>query len=353
MVALLVRPAVCHVKAAELLVRVGDPSHALPASVHEREKVFLTPAGDVRSRVYSPIGKSLAPTVVLVQGMHRLGIEEPRLQRFARSLAHVGVEVVTPEVRELSEYRLEAHATDTVGAVASALSSEGKHSVGIMGMSFGGGIALLAASDARFADRVSFVVAIGAHDDLSRITRFFMTEEIRDPDGRVFPVKPHAYGAMVVVRSHIEKFFPPGDAELAGEALKFQLWEQPVAAREVASKLSESSKAKLERILSGDFTQVKHTVLALLDTEKASIEKLSPSGHLRGLRATAFLLHGEKDSVVPASETMHLAREIPPNRLGSVVVTSAIRHVEIEGTPTLVQKLELVHWMGAVLGSAG
>jgi hypothetical protein len=74
------------------------------------------------------------------------------------------------------------------------------------------------------------------------------------------------------------------------------------------------------------------------------------------LRATAILPQGEKDSVVPPRETMHLAREIPPERLGGVVVSGAIRHVEIEGAPTLVKTLELVHCvhgMGALLGSAG
>jgi 2-oxoglutarate dehydrogenase E1 component len=88
-----------------------------------------------------------------------------------------------------------------------------------MGMSFGGGIALLTAADPRFAERVSFVVAVGAHDDLPRVTRFFMTQEIKDPDGKVFPVKPHAYGAMVVVRSHVDRFFPPGDAAIAGQGV--------------------------------------------------------------------------------------------------------------------------------------
>lgn len=353
MLVILARPAMDHVKAAELLVRFADPSKAAPATVSEREEVLATPGGGVRARFYAPAGRDSAPVVVLVQGMHRKGIDEPRLQRFARSVSDVGYEVVTPEVRDLSDYRIDTRSIDTVGATVDALSRGGKRKVGVMGMSFGGGIALLTAADPRFAERVSFVVAVGAHDDLPRVTRFFMTQEIKDPDGKVFPVKPHAYGAMVVVRSHVDRFFPPGDAAIAGEAMKLQLWEDPAGARELAKKLPPASKAKLDKMLDGDFSEVKEEVLSMIEVEQESMKKVSPAGHMGGLRAPAFLLHGEKDTVVPASETMFLAREIPEGRLGGVVVSSAIRHVEIEGEPTLAQKWELVHWMGEVLGTAG
>jgi len=353
MIVILARPTIDHVKAAELLVRFGDPSRAAPTSLVEREAPIPTPSGPVRARFYAPANKTSAPVVVLVQGMHRKGIDEPRLQRFARSVADVGYEVVTPEVRDLSDYRIDPRSIDTVGAAVNELSMGGKRKVGVMGMSFGGGIALLTAADPRFAERVGFVVAVGAHDDLPRVTRFFMTQEIKDPDGNVYPVKPHAYGAMVVVRSHVDRFFPPGDAEIAGEAMKLQLWEDPAAARELAKKLPPASKAKLEKMLDGDFSEVKDQVLAMIEVEKDSMERVSPARHMNGLRAPAFLLHGAKDTVVPASETMHLAREIPEGRLGGVVVSPAIRHVEIEGEPTLAQKWELVHWMGEVLGSAG
>ena len=43
-------------------------------------------------------------------------------------------------------------------------------------MSFAGGLSLLAAADPRFAEDVGFVVAVGAHHDLARVSRFFATD---------------------------------------------------------------------------------------------------------------------------------------------------------------------------------
>jgi hypothetical protein len=55
--------------------------------------------------------------------------------------------------------------------------------------------------------------------------------------------------------------------------------------------------------------------------------------------------------VIPASETLSLAKAIPPARLRSALVTPAIQHVELTG-PTAMDKWDLVHFMGQVLEDA-
>src|SRR5206468_535916 len=102
--------------------------------------------------------------------VHRLGIDEPRLVRFARSIASTGAVVLTPELHDLADYRIEARSVAVLGASAHALRGRmANHRVGLMGMSFAGGLCLLAAAGGPYADDVGFVVAIGAHDDLGRV----------------------------------------------------------------------------------------------------------------------------------------------------------------------------------------
>ena len=132
-----------------------------------------------RHRSYLPRGVARPPGLVLVHGIHRLAVDEPRLVRFARALAESGVAVLTPEVRELADYRVDARSIDTIGAAAHALRSKLSRKVGVMGMSFAGGCLCLPPCDSRFEADIGMVIAVGAHDDAARVARFFCDEPHR------------------------------------------------------------------------------------------------------------------------------------------------------------------------------
>jgi pimeloyl-ACP methyl ester carboxylesterase len=350
LVVILVRPASHHARAASLLVSFSDTT-TKPELVEES---FTFSRGDemVPARLYRPTGVANAPGVVLVHGVHRGGIDEVRLQRFARALANVGVVVMTPAVKELSDYKVAPRSIDTVGAAVETLRARlGTERVGVMGMSFGGGISLLAAADERFADHVSFVVAVGAHDDLSRVSRFFVNDEIPEPAGTTKKLHAHGYGVMVLVYSHIEDFFPAEDVPGARDALRLWLWEQRDEARKTAATLTPASRAKVEGLFDTGVGAMKPELLAEIDSHKEEMARVSPHGHLGSIRANVYLLHGEGDTVIPATETLWLATDVPPARLKSALVSPAIEHVELK-SPSAADKWALVHFMGQVIGEA-
>src|SRR5262249_28155246 len=155
---------------------------------------------------YLPQGAADAPGIVLAHGVHHLGIDEPRLVRFARTIAKAGVVVLTPDIQELRDYHVDPRSIDTIGFAARALKDEvHRPNVGLMGMSFAGGLSLLAAADPRFSGDIGYVVAVGAHDDLERVSRFFATGHIEDPDGHPSPLAPHEYGPLVLVYDHVDR----------------------------------------------------------------------------------------------------------------------------------------------------
>ena len=64
-----------------------------------------TPEGNIRARIFTPAATS-GDAVLLVSGVHPDGIDEVRLVALAGDLAGTGVNVVTPEIPDLQQFRL-------------------------------------------------------------------------------------------------------------------------------------------------------------------------------------------------------------------------------------------------------
>jgi pimeloyl-ACP methyl ester carboxylesterase len=329
-----------HVRAATVLSHLASDA---PAEVDE----VLVPGG----RIYKPRGVEHPPGLVLVHGVHHLGFEEPRLKRFSRTLAGAGLEVFTPQVDELADYRVDPASIETIGKAVLQHAHGGR--VGLMGLSFAGGLSLVAASDPRFAPHVAYVVAVGAHDDLERVSRFFALDEVTLPDGTKQTLRAHEYGLLVLARSHVADLFAPEDQEPAREALKLWLWEDRDGARAKLTQLSEPGQQRLDALLKHDTAGLKDELVKCIENDRATSQAVSPSAHLSGLQSPALLLHGAGDNVIPPSETLWLAKHVPPSQLEDALVSPALQHVELEGEPGWGDKWRLIHFVALLLARAG
>jgi pimeloyl-ACP methyl ester carboxylesterase len=222
-----------------------------------------------------------------------------------------------------------------------------------MGMSFAGGLSLITAADPRYADDIGMVVAVGAHHDLGRVSRFFATSRVELPDGSSEALAAHDYGALVLVYGHIEGFFAKEDAEAAREALRLWLWEQPDRAREAAKALSPEGRGRMDALFDRRVDAIAQDLITQIGLRGSEMALVSPSGQLSGIKARTFLLHGAGDTVIPASETLWLASEVPAEALEEALVSKAVAHVELDGAPPFTEKLALVRFMTRVLEVAG
>jgi pimeloyl-ACP methyl ester carboxylesterase len=261
------------------------------------------------------------------------------------------VRVLTPEVRELADYRVDPGSIDTIGQAARLLRKDvlPNRAVGVMGMSFSGGLALLAAAAPTFREAIDFVVAVGAHDDLERVSRFFATNAIARPDGTELAMQAHDYGPLVLVYSHIEDFFPAEDVDVARDALRAWLWDRQDEARLKLVALSEPSRAMMGRLFDHRIDSIAPALLREIDKTRAAMALVSPHGHLGSVRAAVYLLHGAGDTVIPPSETQWLARDLPPGVLRRVLISPAIGHVELGGDPSMVDEWGVIDFLAAVL----
>ena len=348
---LAISPVTSHVRAASLLAHFAATAPRAIA-VDESFTEAGPAASDFRARWYLPRGVRDAPGLLLVHGVHHLGVDEPRLVRFARALAESGILVMTPEIRELADYHVDPRSIATIGEAARRLRERTVRPVGVMGMSFAGGLSLLAAADARYAPDIAFVVAVGAHDDLGRVSRFFATGSIARPDGAPLTMRAHDYGPMVLVYSHVEDFFAEGDVPFARSALRAWLWEDRDAARAHAASMSPEGRAKIGLLFGGHVDAIAPELLEVIARRGMEMGPVSPRGRLGSIHVPVYLLHGAGDSVIPPTETLWLAREVPHAELRDVLVSPALVHVELDGAPTLVDRWSLVHFMADVLDEA-
>jgi pimeloyl-ACP methyl ester carboxylesterase len=305
--------------------------------------------GSSHFRWYLPRGIAEPPGLVVVHGIHRLAVDEPRLVRFARALASNGVAVLTPDVRELADYRVDARSIETIGAAAHALGAKLTRKVGVMGMSFAGGLSLLAARDPRFRSDIGMVVAVGAHEDAARVARFFATSRIARPDGSDASLGAHGYGVLVFAYAHAERFFPLEDLPIARQALASWLAEERDAARALALGSTPPSRELLERLFDHRLDQMTETFLGVVAADTETLTAVSPHGRLQDLDVPIFLLHGAGDTVIPPSETEWLAQSVPAAALRDVLISRALVHVEPGGQPTWHEQWELLHFVADVL----
>ncbi len=343
-----------HLRAVGLLLRIENPANphwiarwtASPVEETLTEVPIL--GGTIRARLYVPKSNPDAPGMVIVHGLHHLGIDEPRLVAFSRAISASGIRVLTPELLSLTDYKVDHASVDLIGDSARFLSRMAGKKVGMLGLSFAGGLSLIAAADPRYAPYVSFVLAMGAHDDLERVCRFLVTNRIQRPDGSVLEMKAHEYGALILIYSHVEDFFPTQDVSAAHEALRLLLWEKPEESKKITEGLSPESRKKMDLLYDHHQDELAGEIEASITRHRADMVPVSPHGRIGGLHVPVLLLHGSDDSVVPPSELLWLKQDVPRQQLRASLISPIFTHVDMRSRPALSDTLQLVQFMAQI-----
>lgn len=337
---------------AEAATPVDDQGLAWPAKylVVSEVTTLSTRFGLIQARLYRPDGLSDAPALVLVHGIHKDGMDEARLKTFAQSLAATGLLVLTPQVPSLADYRIEKSAVEVIGWSAQTLQRRIHRRVGVLGLSFAGGLCLVAAADRRFAPSIGYVVAVGAHDDLERVAHFLLTNEIPTPDGKTRWLRADPYGVLLLAYEHAAGLFAPADVALGRAALRYWLWGEPDKARHQAERLSPAGKSTLESLLTGNQAALLPALRRQLAQARATMRSVSPHAVLAKVRCPVFLVHGTDDAVVPCSETEWLAQGLGGRC--RVLISPAVGHVEVTPDAPPAEKLKVARFLGEFLAMA-
>jgi dienelactone hydrolase len=328
---------------------IGNVSRWAARNVSQSIELVPVRSSEVRARVFRPDG---TPTraALLVSGVHPDGIDEPRLISLANELAASGVVVVTPEIDDLLHYRLTARVTDTIEDVARWMTSHpdlfGSRRIGLIGVSFSGGLSVVAAGRPALRDRVAFVLSFGGHGDLPRVLHYLCT-------GEGSPHRPHDYALAVVLHQAADLAVPPEQVA----ALR-----QGVEAFLVASALNRTEPAKAQQLLEDLRSMPMHMpepsatfmkdlnardVAALGKRLVPYLPQLGQDPALSPERSPApaapvYLLHGIDDNVIPASESEHLAEHLRATTPVHQLIGGFLTHVDVSGRPGVKDTWDMI-----------
>jgi dienelactone hydrolase len=363
-----------YVRATSLIVRIAGLERQHPTiaaletvTVAERKQQVPSRFGPLRARVYTPdLGARRA--VLLTPGVNALGIDEPRLVAFARHLAASGLLVVTPELPDLSRYLITARSTDMIEDAALWLSDRtdltAGQRIGVMGISFAGGLSTVAAGRPSLKGRLAFVFSFGGHANFQRVVRYLCSGiEPPPPPGYGLPKTPapHDYSVAIVALDLAPRLVPPEQVEpLRTGILTFlhashlALFDQKGAAAEfkdaVAQEASMPDPARmyLHLVNTRNVPELGPKLLPFI-ADLGDDPALSPD-RSPAPGAPVFLIHGMEDNVVPAAETAILAEHLRSHTTVRVLITPLISHAEVDRPATSREVWDLIGFWKDMLG---
>jgi hypothetical protein len=325
-------------------------------------------------------------TILLVTGLHPAGIDEPRLMRLARELSASGVAVVTPEIPELQRFAITPLITDAIEQSAAWVASQATLApdgrIGLIGVSFSGGLSMVAAGRPGLRDRLAFVLTFGGHADLPRVLRYLCTGveppppdsasvlrriglqprgEVAARDPFTQPPPPHDYGVAVILLGVADQLVPAAQAPRLREAVRRFLMASALdredkasaaaefaALREVAKTLPEPSATLLRYVNERDVVHLGARLLPYvgllaghpaLSAERTNDKPVAP----------VFLLHGIQDNVIPAAESAHLAAALRGMTPARLLLTDLISHADADQPARVGSVLALASFWGDLL----
>ena len=365
------------IRAADLK---GPPATlaAWGASRVSKDAVISVPTrtGAVPARFYRP-GGTIRRTILLMPGVHRDGIEEARLVGLAEDLAATGFGVLTIAAPDLQKFKITPQVTDVIEDAVIWASQQPQYApdgkVGLFGISFSGGLSVVAAGRASIRDRVAFVLSFGGHGDLARVMHYLCSGEVLGDLERakrssavvgadqvgVHP--PHDYGVAVVLLSLADRVVPADQVAalsrgidgfllasslaLTDQARALQVFEEMKA---YAGTLPEPSRTLMTYVNDRAVDKLGPILLPIADALKdhpgmpaLSAERAAPP------LAPVLLLHGVDDNVIPSVETVLLAEHLKGKADVTGLLSGLITHAEVNRTPSLTEVWRLAQfWRG-------
>jgi pimeloyl-ACP methyl ester carboxylesterase len=276
----------------------------------ERERVEV--AGVTVDR-YTP-SRGSRP-ILLVPGATPRGLDDTRAIRTATALARTGRQVLVPDL-DLYEEDFGREDVDRIVAVGTALADGSDDGlVTIVGFSYGGSFALLAAAEDPLRGRIAKIATFGSYWDMAGVAQAAATG-VSLVDGATvpWPADPRAEGIFV------EQVLA-----LTAPALREDL-TAALAGETDADELDPDLTALHDLVTHDDPTRTAGIVAALPAEARARLAALSPSSVADRITAPVVVLHDVADPAVPYGEALRIARDLPAARVHTVEL---FEHVDL------------------------
>ena len=301
-------PVAIHVKVVLLLADAlpqipAKPLEALSAEPRHEQVRLESPDSQIFGDMFRPAAAAGCgwprPGLILALGVRLAEKDRPVLFRFAGTMARLGFVVLWPRRAELEAGASLPELPETFVAgvrYLESLDAVAGDRISMLGFSVGASTALVAASDARIADRVRAVIFFGGYYDILDYVVSLAT-------------------ATMALDDRIEPWQP--DEEAVGHTRALLEAEGLEGVRQIfEARTREEAQAWLD---------------ATPHAELEQLRRLSPAAHAHHLGARVFILHDRADRFVPYVGSVKLRRALPAEQVGAFALTGLFEHAQPKG----------------------
>jgi dienelactone hydrolase len=289
-----------------------EPLALAPAPRHEVVE-YTPPGGEVlpadlwlpaTASADNPVG-----AVVFVSGVNSQGRGHPALARIADAMARTGAGVFVPELPVFFDVRVDGTEVGRIVAAVEALAERPEidpDRLGIMGVSVGGSLSLMAAADPAIADRLAWVASFGAYADASQITTEVLTHQYR-LDGELVDWAPALLVRQIVFGLVTDQVTDGRDHGYLYGAYDHLNNEGIHPLPDADIPLRTDVGRVVEAMLLADTLPEAESLLALAPAEgRAVLDAISPLQRVGDIRARVYLMHDIGDQHIPIAHARTL-----------------------------------------------
>ncbi|MGH2751560.1 MAG: alpha/beta hydrolase family protein [Actinomycetota bacterium] len=245
-------------------------------------------------------GERDAPVMLFVPGATPKGSQDARVIEAATAIARAGRRVFVPE---LDLYDRTFSTDDIERLVSAMVGLSGDSRVGVLGFSYGGSLALIAAQDSRTRSRVAYVATFGAYFDLVHVLQGVTTgSTVLDGDEVAFETVPEARDILIDATVEL------ASGRYADEIVRALDGDDP-------NELPEGPQSLVELLSNRDPQRIDELVAQLPPAFRTLLERFSPSTAIHELEAPVLVLQSKKDVATPWTEAELLHRSAEGSRL--------------------------------------
>ncbi|HEY3098516.1 MAG TPA: hypothetical protein VGL14_06390 [Methylomirabilota bacterium] len=240
--------------------------------------------------------------LLLVHGLSPAGRRHPELVRLARLLARQHQLVLVPHFDGLAAFRLSGREVADVRAALGVLAQR-TAAVGVAGLSFGAGPALLAAAD---VPRLTLAASFGGYADLHDVIRY-LTTGAYDFGGRRYTRAPEEYNRWKLLALLADFVRDARDRRLLQTIARRKLADPGTDTRALEADLGRDGRAVRALVMNHREEAFGALLAALPVDARVAMDRLSPLAALPRIRGRLLIAHGAGDVSIPFTESLRLA----------------------------------------------
>jgi len=271
-----------------------------------REEITLaTESGQLDADLHRPARPR--GVLLLVHGLSRAGRRQPDVERLARLLAQHGLLVLVPQIEGLAAFRLTGREVDDIRAALRHAAALGTAmpggSIGVAGLSFGAGPAMLAAAG---VPGLRVVGSFGGYADLRHVIAY-VTTGAHDFEGRHHVQRQEEYNRWKLLALLVALVADGEDRRVLDGIAGAKLANPGEVTESMEQRLGAEGRAVLALVLNRREDAVDGLIAELPAAAREALRRLSPLAAVPRIQARLLITHGTADESIPFTESLRLA----------------------------------------------